>query len=256
MMMEKSRLMKEMSSHVPCVYMCLRSGDKSSGYPIKTPNIANWIESGLNRHELERRDFIADSENGLPPLKFAAFLLSLIIRLNELALNADNLANQFGIDVSTLEWLWEFLAQPANAEIEEALHQFWGNIINDATLILKEYHGRGNNSKGNAEGFLKGVYVKEMSDAYINLRSTFLRWVPQDATFPLILLFDEASSLCDISSYDGKHVLNDNCYDQHESERNELSVYQFSCIETSTSYIIVLLKDRGQTLATVVWTIY
>jgi len=113
-MMGKSRLMKEMSYHIPCVYMCLRRGDKSSGYPQRTPHIVEWIEAGLTKYQLGGKDFIADTENELPVLKFAAFLLSLMTHLNKLALDADNLAIKFGIDVSNLGWLW-----PLNLQLQK-----------------------------------------------------------------------------------------------------------------------------------------
>ena len=83
-------------------------------------------------------------------------LLSLLTHLNHLTLNADDLAIRFGIDVSSLGWLCEFLAEPANAQIQEFLHQFWEIVIQDATLSLKEYDGRGNKRKGDAESFEKG----------------------------------------------------------------------------------------------------
>ena len=46
-----------------------------------------------------------------------------------------------------------------------------------------------------------------MSDSYIKLQSTFLRWVSRNVPLTLILLFDEARSLCEISAYDGKRVV-------------------------------------------------
>ena len=213
-MMGKSRLMKEMSRFIPCVYMCLRPAKLSSGYPLRTPVIAEWIETGLNMFGLAPRHFLADTENELPTLKFATFLLSLITQLNDLASNADEkLKNKLGIDVSSLQWMWEFFAEPANAEVETALESFWRSVMDDATDKFKEYRGFGENSLGNAESFLKGEYITGMNNA---LQSTFLRWVPH---FTLILLFDEARSLCEISAYDGKRVLDDSSYDQDGSRR-------------------------------------
>jgi hypothetical protein len=138
-MMGKSRLMKEMSLHVPCVYMCLRRGDKSTGYPPRTPDIVQWFEGGLTMYGLRRKDFLEDTENELPVLKFAAFLLSLMTYLNELALGADTLADKFGIDVSNLGWLWQIFApEPATTEMEIFLHEFWGYVLSDATATIKD----------------------------------------------------------------------------------------------------------------------
>ena len=76
-MMGKSRLMKEMSLHIPCVYMCLRRGDKSTGYPRRTPDIVEWIETGLKTYGLEDKDFIADTENGTARSQIAPLFCSL-----------------------------------------------------------------------------------------------------------------------------------------------------------------------------------
>ena len=49
-MMGKSRLLKEMSCFIPCVYICLRDANSASGYPHRSPRVADWINSGLHGH--------------------------------------------------------------------------------------------------------------------------------------------------------------------------------------------------------------
>jgi hypothetical protein len=45
-MMGKSRLMKELASRVPIVYMCVR-GENVSGFPKATPGILQWFKAGV-----------------------------------------------------------------------------------------------------------------------------------------------------------------------------------------------------------------
>ena len=69
------------------------------GLPTKDTKYRRMIETGLNTFGLGVENFTADTENELPLLKFAAFPLSLVTHLNEMALDVDKLANKFGIDV-------------------------------------------------------------------------------------------------------------------------------------------------------------
>ena len=66
---------------------------------------------------------------------------------------------------------------------------------------------------GDPESFLKGVYVRDMSKAYTALQSTFSQWVSEPETFTLILLFDEARPLYEISAYDGLPMLDNSFFD-------------------------------------------
>ncbi len=88
-MMGKTRLMKEMSRHIPSVYICLRKAG-SSGYPLRTPTLADWIESGvITQHDFRRPRIMHDYPFYLPTLKFAALLHSLMGELTLLAGNND-----------------------------------------------------------------------------------------------------------------------------------------------------------------------
>src|SRR6202048_1691317 len=45
-MMGKSRHMKEVANHLPCVYICLREEERGYGYPRRSPRIAKWSLKG------------------------------------------------------------------------------------------------------------------------------------------------------------------------------------------------------------------
>ena len=63
-----------------------------------------------------------------------------------------------------------------------------------------------------------------MSEGFVALQSSFLRWLPGDVPFALILLFDETRRLCEISSYNGKHVIDDSFYNDDRSRCSEISI--------------------------------
>ena len=120
--------------------------------------------------------------------------------------------------------------------MKQFLHNFWTNVLKDANSTFQDYVGVGSEHKGNAENFLKGIYVTKMSKVYATLHLTFLRWVPEDVPFTLILLFDEARSLSEISSYDGKHIIDDNFYNNDGSRRSDICVNETSYPFTNFVY--------------------
>ena len=71
--------------------------------------------------------------------------------------------------------------------------------------------------RGDPESFLKGVYAYRMSKVYVQLRSTFAKWISESESesFTLILLFDEARPLCEISAYDGLPLINNTYFDSN-----------------------------------------
>jgi hypothetical protein len=48
-MMGKSRHMKEVANHLPCVYICLRGEVRGYGYPRPSPSIVKWSLMGAAR---------------------------------------------------------------------------------------------------------------------------------------------------------------------------------------------------------------
>src|ERR1700737_730440 len=45
-MMGKSRHMKEVANHLPCVYICLREDSEVRGYPRPSPSMVKWSLMG------------------------------------------------------------------------------------------------------------------------------------------------------------------------------------------------------------------
>jgi hypothetical protein len=219
-MMGKSRLMKEISRIIPCVYICLRDDSGSSGYPHRSRRVADWINAGLQAHVASER-FATDTEYQLPALKFATFFLSSLTHLNLLARDADTLAHNYDLDVSNLGWMWEFFAEPqkqprknqSQEQLQLRVQKFWDQVVDDATSLFTAYLGRGPDQKGDPESFLKGDYVRSICKTYSQLQSTFSRWVSEPESFTLILLFDEARPLCEISAYDGLPLLDNSFFD-------------------------------------------
>jgi hypothetical protein len=193
------------------VYICLRSGAiGSSGYPQRSLQIAQWFEEPLSKIApgLKPEVMEVDFEHHLPPLKYAAFLVSLITSLANLASidNDDLFNNELHIERSDLRWMWEFFAEPSNSLTEREVDKFWDEVISNATDIFRtnfNTHRR----------YITVDYRNKLSASYERLESAFKRWIPEDR-FTLILLFDEARRLCDISAYDGKNILNDDSYDE------------------------------------------
>ena len=230
-MMGKSRLMKEMSKYIPCVYICLRSGASgSSGYPQRSFRIAQWFEEPLNNIAPSLKDEVmqADFEHHLPPLKYAAFLLSLITSLAKLA-NTDNddlFQHELHIERTDLRWMWEFFAEPPNISTEKQADMFWDEVISNATDIFRTQFNT----------YMRYITVdfrNKISARYEELESAFQRWVPDD-NFTLILLFDEARRLCDISAYDGKKILGDDCYNEQG--------HRISVPESETAFIFSIFR--------------
>jgi hypothetical protein len=209
-MMGKSRLMKEMSNHIPCLYICLRSeAVGSSGYPQRSFQIAQWFDEPLSKIApgLKAEVMQADFEHHLPSLKYAVFLVSLMDELTNLASsdNDDMFDNKLHIGRSNLHWMWAFFAEPPNSLTETKTDLFWKEVISAASALFREhFHARSH--------YISVGYREKLSTSYDKLRSAFKRWTPED--FTLILLFDEARRLCDISAYDGKNILNEELYDE------------------------------------------
>ena len=125
-MMGKSRLTKEMSKYIPCVYICLRPG--GSGYPERSPQIAKWFEEPLSTIApgLEPEVMQADFDDHFPTLKYATFLLSLITSLATLAsIDNDELFHRkLHVSRADLRWMWEFFAEPPNRLTEKNVMRF------------------------------------------------------------------------------------------------------------------------------------
>jgi hypothetical protein len=121
-MMGKSRLMKEVATVIPTVYMCL--GTNRTFYPHPTKVVVEWIRGGVERmgywHPSDK-DFL------VPTLKYSAFLLALIQKLPDLVSKYQ--------DEKDYSWMWKFFAEPPNDC--EKINDFWRKVTDQATAILR-----------------------------------------------------------------------------------------------------------------------
>ena len=213
-MMGKSRLMKEMSKHVPCVYICLRSA--ATGYPLRSPQIADWIEEPLNKMLPPGKKGLikVDFENNLPTLKYAAFLLSLVTSLAKLASTASDCRFETDLHIkrTELSWMWEFFADLPNVQTEEANLNFWNEVTSKATEIFTE-------NSSTPKHYVLTEFPYQFDWRCRRLESAFGRWIKNSGDrFTLILLFDEVGSMYDFSAYDNKRIVSEGCYNE-QSDR-------------------------------------
>lgn len=208
-MMGKSRLMKEVASHLPSVYICLRN-TRSSGYPVTTPELPTWFEKGINENFGLVLGELYDPLHLLPSLKFSVFLLSLIDQLATLVIHPDTLPElgltptKFALPSqvrpkANFSWLWKFFAEhPRNST---KLAEFWKEVIADATSrMIDKYEPE------TAEEYLTGSFGTELQLAYCRLANAFVEpGVPKER-FTLLLCIDEARSLCERSAVDGRPI--------------------------------------------------
>jgi len=121
-MMGKSRLVKEVATLIPTVYMCL--GTNRTFYPHPTKIVVEWIRGGVEGmgywHPSDK-DFL------VPTLKYSAFLLALIQKLAILVSQHN--------DEKEYSWMWKFFAEPPK-DCEE-INAFWTAVTDQATIILR-----------------------------------------------------------------------------------------------------------------------
>jgi len=78
-MMGKSRLLKQIASHTPLVYICLRSS-QSTGYPSRSSEISGWLFKGTI-NSFTPLSMSRDDSNFFTTLKFSAFFEATLHRL-------------------------------------------------------------------------------------------------------------------------------------------------------------------------------
>ena len=121
-MMGKSRLVKEVATLIPTVYMCL--GTNRTFYPHPTKVVVEWIRGGVEGmgywHPSEK-DFL------VPTLKYSAFLLAMIQKLAILVSEHNN--------EKEYSWMWKFFAEPPK-DCDE-INAFWTAVTDQATIILR-----------------------------------------------------------------------------------------------------------------------
>jgi hypothetical protein len=135
-MMGKTRLMKEIASRCPTIYICLRHGKATFQYPNRTPSVADFLLDGVT--ECLPSDLpIEEQDNLISTLKFSAFIEATLKELTEWITNK-NFAKAVGKaddQVFQHEWLWQFFAEPRR---EVVLREFWEAVIAKTKSIIHE----------------------------------------------------------------------------------------------------------------------
>jgi hypothetical protein len=233
-MMGKTRLMKELTKHLPVVYLCLRNRT-SSGYPSTTPKVVEWIQEGtcgslgVSSNAVHDRDFI------LPSLKFSMFLLSLFKHLTRLLVDV-NLLQSLGVKLvkDNFEWMWQFFAEESDAVTE-----FWTRVTADATTQLRSHP-----SRKFALQYLRVSFVRDLQIAYEDLEIAFRPYL--SGTFTLLLCFDEARTLCQFSAFDGSRISEtDDIYDEAVHRNAGEVVLPFSNFRALRRALRFLLQAEG-----------
>jgi hypothetical protein len=192
-MMGKTRHMKEVANHLPCVYMCLRKEGIGFGYPHRSPSIANWSTKGATTVVCsavsKEVDFCFST------FRWSAFILSTICKLTTW-INDGRFFTSLGIDSSSkvrefeYAWLWKFFAEPLDSG---KLTDFWVEVQNETTSMLQE-----NASGYKARAYFHLRHPSDVKKAMEQLQGCFVGHGINDKSEPLILIFDEARTLCGI----------------------------------------------------------
>ena len=201
-MIGKSRLLKQIASHTPLVYICLRSS-QSTGYPSHSSKISGWLLQGTINC-FKPLSMSRDDSNFFTTLKFSAFFeatlqqLACSIKKGTLAISADD-----------FNWMWNFFAEPRD---QNKLKDVWQDVIVDAEEILqtKCLHGKKNpllyddmRNVADALGpalaydYLKNTYPRNFADKLSSFWSLIRDALPRGKEPPFLFIFDEARSLCD-----------------------------------------------------------
>jgi hypothetical protein len=203
-MMGKSRHMKEVANHLPCVYICLRGEVRGYGYPRASPSIVEWSLTGAATMLSHKR--VDDSDFCFSTLRWSAFIICTIRQLatwiNDgqffISLNIN------GWETQKLEyaWLWKFFAEPPNASM---LTDFWVEV-QKATVVMLGKYPTGNEAR---EYFTK-QHANDVQADLQRLHQCFANHQINDNSQPLIFIFDEARTLCEHDAYTGYRV-----YEEH-----------------------------------------
>src|ERR1700676_2946533 len=130
-MMGKSRHMKEVANHLPCVYICLREDSEGRGHPRPSPSMVKWSLMGavtILGKPVEENNFYFST------YRWSAFIVSTIYKLATW-IEDGRFFTSLGINdwkAKRLEfaWLWKFFAEPLNTG---KLEDFWLEVQKAAT---------------------------------------------------------------------------------------------------------------------------
>src|SRR5947207_1394297 len=148
----------------------------------------------------------SDSNFTIPTFKFSVFFLAL---LQELAKFVDNILSNDPSRVSSTEpylWMWEIFAEPGSPQDEKLCEDFWESVVKSANDMIKKNIRQTENTSlvSSAYSYLRANFGTAVRDAYTNLKKAFR--ISSDKDFNLLLICDEARTLCEISAIDGKTI--------------------------------------------------
>jgi len=219
-MMGKSRLMKELASRVPIVYMCVR-GENQSGFPRATPGILKWFKDGVCGElgiAVTDPAIASDNDDIIATLRHSLFLLNLLKHLRDLIEDVSQttptrypgLAGRINVRRSSFEWMWDFFVDYTQP-YAIARRLFWDTVKAQTHVDIVRLRNSGPKATSDwAKNHLKGSYKDHITQADSSLRQSLLklcRMRPKTFnTLPFIICFDEASHMCTTSAVTGKRI--------------------------------------------------
>ena len=198
-MMGKSRHMKEVANYLPSVYICLRGEVRGNGYPRPSPSIVDWSSMGASTILGKP---VREYHFCLSTFRWSAFIVSTIHSLARW-IDDGRFFTSLGIDDWTAKklefaWLWKFFAEPPDSC---KLQDFWLEVQEATDSKL-----RGSPDGISAHSYFQKTHTREVQDAVKQLRQCFAKHQINDNSLPLILVYDEARTLCDHDAYNGVRI--------------------------------------------------
>ena len=219
-MMGKSRLMKELASRVPIVYMCVR-GEEQSGFPRATPGILTWFKMGVCGElgiAVTDPAIKSDNDDIIATLRHSLFLLNLLKSLRDLIADVfqatptryPSLHGHINVRRSSFEWMWDFFVDYKQPYVI-ARRLFWEAVKAQTHVDIVRIRDSGPNATSDwAKNYLKGSYKTHIRQADQLLRQSLLELCRMNrktfSTLPFIICFDEASHLCTTSAVTGQQI--------------------------------------------------
>lgn len=195
-MMGKSRHMKEVANHLPTVYICLRREGTSYGYPHRSPSIVDWLSAGAATIVAQP---VFEYFSCFSTYRWSAFILCTIQKLTAW-IKDDRFFTSLNISEQTdeafqFQWLWKFFAEPSD---ESKLTAFWDEV-KEATrsMLLHRKSGLA------AHAYFQKQHTADVLDALTKLSQCFGKSQNIGESLPLILIYDEARTLCEREAYNG-----------------------------------------------------
>ena len=250
----KSRLCKEIAQHCPSIYLCSCNAtgglDPTSGYPLPTPGLVNWLQLEVVGQLVQSlnppSENLDDNDHCLAVFQWMSFILNVIHEMVQWIKDKKFLKNLnvegAGVQPTTL---FQFFAQhpkPKQLSIffnrvkKRVTHEI--NEMFDSNGEQAHYYYRGiltsaGNQKAKAESSTSQMgelrFSKEVLDVFQSLKEVLAehgcRW---DAELPFILYIDEARLLMALEAYDGKVSCDGTGIASETHLKNDQSISPFS----------------------------